>query len=329
MELLGWLWPISSGVADAGARIAIKKSEVHNFVLSGLGLLCGLPFYAGWLFISGMPEIKPTFWLAVAGHIPLYVLVQIFTVEAHRAGTMVKTMPLSSLTPAMLLITSPIMGGGTPTFLGGLGILITVVGLYAIHIEKDRAHWLDPLKAIVGEKSSQFMFGATLCQAVSANLDKTALLSSNGAFYLLIDHAVVALWLLLLLPIFAAFDKLRTKINGIEQRLTLADVNRDTWNARNQKAFAWYGLFNAGTSMFHIIGLGFLPHVPYFISGKRTGAVLFGIGFGLLMWHLEQTRHVPADQRKFSEETENLGWKLLGTLLVLVGMFLVIFYGKA
>src|SRR3989338_2518237 len=331
MPLLNWLWPISSGACDASARIAIKKTDAHGLVLNWIGLLIGFPVFLVWLWIVGMPEIKPQFWNAVIWHVPMYVAILICTVEAHRAGTMLKTMPFASLTPVFLLITSPMMGGGNPTFWGAIGIAITVVGLYSLNIERGQKNIFVPLKLIFTELAAQFMFGATLIAALSANLDKTAILNSSPAFYLLIDHTAVAFILIALIFLRLAISGQLTYKNSRSEIVTVgySDVKKQIFSLKEYNAFVWYGLFNVFTGLFHSIGLTFLPHVPYFITGKRVGAIIFALIFGLSMWYWERVGNIDPSKRRFSREADNLSWRLAGTFLVVVGMSIVILYGKA
>ena len=330
MSLLLWLWPLSAGASDAASRIAIKKTDIHGFILNGISLLMSIPIYVIWLSIAGIPEVKPQFWSAVLWHVPMYVIILFFIVEAHRAGTMLKTMPLASLTPAFLLITGPLMGGGNPTFLGALGILVIVFGLYGLNVERGQKNYLMPFKLIFSEKASQFMFGATLIAALSSNLDKVAILSSSPVFYVLIDDVLVALILLSIVFIRLTIWGRLTYRNSQSEIVTInhRDVKNQIFSLSSLNAFILYGLFNVLTSVFHNVGLKALPHVPYFMAGKRAGAVIFAVIFGLLMWHLEIIFKVDSGKRKFSKEADNLGWKLAGTCLVVVGMMIVILYGR-
>ncbi|OGN02477.1 MAG: hypothetical protein A2655_02010 [Candidatus Yanofskybacteria bacterium RIFCSPHIGHO2_01_FULL_43_42] len=332
MSPLLWLWPLSSGATDAASRIVIKKTDIHGFVLNGMSLLLSFPVYFVWLYFVGFPEIGPQFWSAVFWHVPMFVLILILLVESHRAGSMLKTMPLASLTPAFLIVTGPLMGGGNPTFLGAIGILVVVCGLYVLNIEKEQKGWLTPFKLIVTERASLFMFGVTFIAALSSNLDKIAIVNSSPVFYLMIDHGAVALTLLALIPIslFLSPSGRMTYRNSQNRIVNIGanDFKNQIFSLSSLKIFLGYGAFNMLTGIFHSVGLNALPHVPYFMAGKRSGAIIFAVLFGLIMWRLEIFKEVNPSQRRFGTEGNNLKWKLSGTLLAVVGMVIIILFGN-
>lgn len=154
-----WVWslPLLSGIADASARGVIKLTKVHRLTLIAAGYLFALPFYLVWLVLEGAPRVYPIFWLAVGFHIPLLLLANIMTVEAHRSSPLILTAPYLSLTPAFLLITAPLMGGGSPTWLGGAGVLVITFGLYILNSQNGYGGWLKPFKNLAKERGSRLM----------------------------------------------------------------------------------------------------------------------------------------------------------------------------
>ena len=55
-------------------------------------------------------------------------------------------------TPLFLLITSPIILGEFPGFLGVVGIVFIVAGSYVLHLKSHRNNFWDPFRCLIREK---------------------------------------------------------------------------------------------------------------------------------------------------------------------------------
>jgi hypothetical protein len=215
-------------------------------------------------------------------------------------------MPYTALTPAFLLITAPLMGGGTPTLLGALGVLTIAVGLYVLNTSPAHVGFLDPFRAFSKERGSRLMFLSALTSAFAANLDLIALQNANAPFYLAIDSAGTALAMTVMVMVYA--------MTGRGERNLLTPKYH--W-----RALAGYGAMSAATGFFHLVALIVIPYVPYVIAGKRTGAIFFTVGLGFVMAYV--VKH-----RDFERERENVRFRLQGTFAIIVGMLMVILWGR-
>lgn len=309
-----WSLPLISGMADAASRSVIKiVNKLHNFTLLSLGFLFALPFYLVWLFATGMPEIGSGFWLAIALHIPLFTVIMVLTVEAHKTSDLAATMPYMSLTPAFLLGTTPFMSlffselkASNPTFIGAVGVLILVAGLYVLNLETTRKHFLDPVRAFWGNRGSRLMFLAALIAAFSANLDLVALKNSNTPFYLFVDHGLLSIIMALLIFLYTR----------MKWQTTLPFSPRGFW-----KYLILFGGFIAFVGITHIMAFEWIPVVPYVLAGKRAGAIIFALLLGLIMGILFK-------HPQFLNERKNIRYRLPGTLIAVLGMIIIIVWGK-
>jgi len=307
--ILIWLLPIFSGLLDAGSRGVIKLAKAPEYPLLAIGFLIGLPFWGTWLLYTGIPAIQPSFWFAVALHVPLMLIAFTLMVRAHRASPLILTAPYLALTPAFLLITSPLMGGGSPTTWGIVGVLIITAGVYVLNIKDGEAKLLEPFKQLSKERGSRLMLIVAALFAITANLDLVALQGANIPFYLLIDNAFIGLSYVFLM----VFTKALSNNDGKSDEKLLS--------GKNVIAFGLFGGMFAFSLVFAFLALSFVPIVPYVIAGKRAGVILFSVIFGFVI----------AKTKKFGnhdEEIQHLKYRIPGVLAMALGMVIIIFLGQ-
>lgn len=309
MNGAAWLLPLLSGALDAGSRSAIKMTKIHNLTLVAGGFFFALPAYAIWLFFTGMPDVQPAFWKAVAVHVPLLTVANILIVEAHRRSPLILTMPIQGFVPAILLITTPLMlNSGRPTFLGGVGVAVLTLGLYVLNIQSNKLGFFQPFKSLFIEVGCVLMLIVAVIFSVTSNLDYVAYQNANAPFYLLVDHGSVAV--------------LTTLVALVYSGLTKPDPGKPLSPKGSFKALALYGQILAGAVIFHLWAFAVIPTVPYVIAGKRAGAIIFTVGLGLLMAFV-------LAHKDFLKERENLKYRLPGTLIMVLGMLIIVLWGKA
>ncbi|MBU1036589.1 hypothetical protein KKF32_00960 [Patescibacteria group bacterium] len=310
-EFLGWLLPPVAGVADGLTRGIIKLTKVHKFILIGFGFLFALPYYLGWLMIEGIPVVQPLFWKTVAFHVPLMILALILQVEAHRCSPLILTAPYLSLTPAFLLIISPILGGGRMTVWGVIGVLIITVGLYLLNTKTEtdsqNVSLLAPLRQLKKEKGSRYMLWVSFLFAVTSNLDYLAFKNSSLPFYLAIDHGLIGIICVILALIYRTSGRIKPK----------EITPKGSW-----RILMLMGVALACSTIPFLLALIWNPVVPYAISGKRIGMILTTVGIGLVISVIKRFRG------RHSEEHAQLKCRIPGILLMIIGMVIIIYWGK-
>src|SRR3989344_5424398 len=295
MDVFVWSLPIVSGLADGLYRGAIKISQVHRFLLLAGSYLFALPFYLPLLVAEGVPVIKPAFWLVLAAHVPLLLIAQILTVEAHRISPLALTAPYLSLTTVWLLVTSPLMRSGTPSFLGGGGVIAVTLGLYFLNIREGQQSLLDPFRQLRRERGSVLMLIVSLIFAITANLDYLAFKNANASFYLVVDHGIVGVICGLLALGYWSFGRIAEK---------------------ELKPYRWWslplcGFVIAASVVPHMLAFWWIPFVPYVIAGKRAGVVFFSVAIGIAI------SLMPRFGGRYVEERANLNWRLPGVALII------------
>lgn len=303
------LLPVLSGVFDGLLRVIVtfRGRYTHQLLWVAGGYLFALPYYAVWLLMEGVPDVRPDFWLFAGLEVPLLTAARICEVRGYQRAPLTLAAPLSSVTSALLLITSPLMGGGRPTWWGGMGVMVLTVGLYWSNTREQHARWMDPFLELFHQRGLLLILAAVSIFAVTANLDYRAWQSSNTPFFLLIVHGSCGILSTLLIPCL----------------IPIGWVKREEADPRGAiPILALYGLVLMLSVVCQVVSFAWIPVVPYVVAGKRAGAILFAAGAGIAVSLLPQYKE------RHKAERENLRYRIPGMLVMIGGMLIVIFFGK-
>lgn len=234
----------------------------------------------------GLPEIKPMFFVGLLVSGTLNVIALIFFMKSIRFGDLSNTVPLTTISPLLLLITSPIIVGEFPSFQGILGMIAIVIGAYILNFQKGQNDLFLPFKLIFSEKGPRYMLLVVLIWSVTANFDKIGVVNSSPLFYSFSVQLYIGLVLL-----FVVLPKFR---------------RNNSLFKTNKKAFWGIGILSTSTIICHMLAIQ-LTLVPYVISIKRTNSILSVI-FG----------------RIFFKEG-NLKERLFAASLMFIGVLLITF----
>ncbi len=108
------------------------------------------------------------------------------------------TIPLLNLTPAFMLITSPLFLGEFPSELGLLAVLMTVPGSYILNIRSEDKGFWKPFRNVGKDKGALLMLSVAFSASITANIDKMGIQYSNVIFWSIILNIAVSLEFLLL-----------------------------------------------------------------------------------------------------------------------------------
>ncbi len=128
------------------------------------------------LILTGRGPSAPgaAFWLPAGFSILLNSITSLLYARALRASLSL-TVPVTALSPVLLLISVPLMTGDSIPMLGMIGIVIIACGLYLLNVETLRTRgFLGPFKSVWSEKGSRLMLIVIVCWAVTAPLDRLA-----------------------------------------------------------------------------------------------------------------------------------------------------------
>lgn len=285
---MSWV-PIAFGIAlfDSLKNVLAKHTlkNIDEYIVAWSNSFFSALFLIPILFF-GIPEIKPMFFVGLIVSGSLNIAALVFFMKSIKSGDLSNTVPLTTLSPLLLLITSPIIVGEFPSFQGILGMVLIVAGSYLLNFKSSKEDFLSPFKSIVKEKGPRYMLIVVLIWAITANFDKIGVVNSSPLFY---SFAVQLYIGTIMLP--GIYSK---------HRKNPADINK------NIKALIGVGFLATLTIICHMIAIS-MTIVPYVISIKRTNSILSVI-FGRIFF-----------KEGYLKE------RLLAAILMFVGVLLITF----
>lgn len=178
---------------DLIGKKGLKEIDEYTlaFSLRFFALLLFLPL----LLIYEIPEIKQEFWLALFASGSINILTTVLYMKALKYSELSLVKPITTFTPLFLLITSPLIVGEIPSFLGLCGVILIVLGAYILNIKQIRKNFSAPLKALFKEKGVKLMFIVAFLWSISSNFDKIGVTSSSPIFWIIAIHVFISICL--------------------------------------------------------------------------------------------------------------------------------------
>ena len=159
------------------------------------------------LITRSFQSVNQTFWIAIIATSLLNTLTTILFIRTIKSSPLSLTLPIVTLTPVFLLITSPLMLGEFPKPIGLVGILSTVIGAYILNLSK-RTHGLfEPFLSIWKEPGPRLMLLIAFIWSITSNILKIGVKNSNPILAAFVEECII----LSLLTIIVLFKKISLK----------------------------------------------------------------------------------------------------------------------
>ncbi len=282
-----WIFlSLLSGFFDATIYSYMKRlKHLDEIVLLWVQYLFSVPFLIPLLFFFMPDAIDHRVYAIGIINAVLLMLTTWALARAFQSTNLSMAIPLVSLTPLFLLITSAVMVKEFPTPLGYVGILLTVMGTYVLNLKESKRGILGPFVAIFTNPGPRYALLGAFLMSIMANLFKIGISYSNPFFYTLFIHATISVVLLMLFV-----WRLKSTFAGIRGSVGHCVV---------------MGFSNAAMSL--TAGVALLTAiVPYMVSLKRS-SVLFGLFYSHYWFKEQNGRNVYA-----------------GALIMVIGAVLII-----
>jgi drug/metabolite transporter (DMT)-like permease len=194
---------------DATGKQSLKTldeySVLFGFMAVGVVMLCPVLWLSG-----GIPTLQPNFWWALLIGGSLNILAFTLYVRALKIADMSLTVPLVTLTPLFLLATSPLIVQEWPTWADGIGVVLLVIGSYALNLQAPAiaapllsspplssppaspGNLLSPLLAMARNPGSRLMLCVAFIWSITSNFDKIGVINSSPLFWAFSLFAVIA-----------------------------------------------------------------------------------------------------------------------------------------
>src|SRR5258708_8883158 len=135
------------------------------------------------LLLLGIPKLNNLFWIAVFGRLIIDSFTFTLFLKGVQMAPLSLTIPMTSLVPLMSIGTVFFINHQAPSALGVVGVIITVVGIYFLHFDRDTKHILSPFKAIMKERGVMYCTISALLWSFVVSLQKLGIDNSNINFY--------------------------------------------------------------------------------------------------------------------------------------------------
>lgn len=261
---------LASAFLYAFRGVLEKTAIVHiNKYVLGLGIrLFALPFFVIPFIIQPdlfiLPQDLPiSFWVAVL--VVSFIgtpLETIFYYEAIKKEELSLALPILSLSPVLTIAFAALVFGELPSPLGALGVLVILLGVYALKISHAREGLLEPLKHLAKSRGVQFMAIVACSLALGSIFDKMGVNGANVYTYAVYNYALVSfsLWLF-------AYKKAPAALPQLKKHASL---------------FLRIGLVVAGYTLLYLLALSNGPTA--YIVAIRSASVLLTIVLGVLLF---------------------------------------------
>lgn len=284
--MLWFVFALITAFSEATKDLFSKKvlKEVDAYVsawsLSTFSFLFLLPL----LFIVDIPVLGGFFWHVILLQTVMLTISIILYMKAIKTSPLSVTLPMLAFTPSFMLITSPLILGESPGFFGIMGIILIVLGAYALNVQRVGEGFLTPFKALFEERGPILMMVVAFIWSIAANVDKIGVLNSSPLFYVVIVEGAISVGL---------FITMHFKSENYQKQIK-----------NNLKGLLPIGFFFAIGIASQMIALK-LTLATFVISVKRT-SILIGSIYGFI----------------FFKET-HIKERLLGALIMILGILLI------
>jgi drug/metabolite transporter (DMT)-like permease len=237
---------------------ALFESLKDEYLVTWASMAFAVMFLLPVIWWTGIPPLGDRFWFALLIGGTLNVISFTLYVKAIKISELSLTVPMVTLTPLFLLVTSPLIVQESASFTDVIGILLIVIGSYVLNLKERSKGYFAPLKAIFREKGSRLMFTVAFIWSITSNFDKVGVVNSSPMFWTISLFGFIAL--------------------GITPLVLLKSRKSVTYILPNLKGLITIGLFNALAVSFQMVAVTYTL-VAQVIAVKRTSAlmsVLFG-----------------------------------------------------
>lgn len=298
--MLTWLFVAARIVANPVSNVFQKRLAQQSahplFVIAATHAWLTLACVAALAMrLTTMPlELSgdPAFWGNIGIASLLAVASNTLLVAALKASDLSVLGPINAYKSVLSLGIGIVLLGEVPTSFGLLGVLLILAGSYFV-IDREQTTRRSAFRRFFQERGIQLRLAALVLSATEAVFLKRALLASSPL-------AVFVLWCALGLVV-AAFASLLMLRGCVRQQIGILRCNWATY------------LWLAGTT-------GLMQFATLVTFGKLQ------VGYSLALFQLSTLLSVFLGYRYFQER--NIGKRLVGSLIVVVGAVLIIMFGK-
>jgi drug/metabolite transporter (DMT)-like permease len=265
--LLASCTALCESLKDVGSKQSLKT--IDEFIVTGATMWVGVAVLLPYIALTtGFPTIGPHFGGAILVGGSLNVVAFSLYIRAIKLGDLSLTVPLVTLTPLFLLVTSPLIVGEWASPIDAIGVLLIIIGSYILNLgakpgepksgepSQPRAY-LAPIRAMVHNPGSRLMLIVALIWSVTSTVDKIGVQNSSPLMWAASLFGFIGT---ALLPL------------GV-QRWRRRDRSRSSLSRREVLTLGSAGIINAIGVGLQMVALTMAP-VAQVIAVKRMSALI-------------------------------------------------------
>lgn len=255
MAVLGFLLAFGTAISEALKDIFSKVNLLHvdEYTAAFSMHLVISVLLAPVVVTMGIEEVSTRFLVALLSSSFIQLAVILLYMKAIKRAELSVTVPLVTLTPLFMLLSSPLLIGEFPSGVGIGGILLIVAGTYLLNMESSRKGFFAPFRNLVYSQSSRYMLIVAFLWSITANIDKIGVEETSPVFWAFSKDLLILLYLV---PI--VYFKSKAPLHQLRQRwLSLLGI----------------GIFRTTSVLTQMFAIQYIL-VAYVISIKRSSALL-------------------------------------------------------
>lgn len=285
--MLGFALAFGTAFSEALKDIFSKATLIHvDEYLAAFSMHLVISILLGpVVWMTGVEDLSNRFLLALFTSSVIQLSVILLYMKAIKRAELSVTVPLVTLTPLFMLLSSPILIGQFPNTAGLGGIFLIVAGTYLLNMENSRKGFFAPFKNLIYHQSSRYMLFVAFLWSITANIDKIGVEETSPVFWAFSKDFLILLYLI---PI--VWIKSKSPLRQLRSRwLSLLGI----------------GVFRTTSVLTQMFAIQFIL-VAYVIAIKRSSALLI-ILYAFFVLH----------------EKKNFKTRLLAVLIISLGLVFI------
>lgn len=142
-------------------------------------LLVAVPILLASVPLVEAPSQPATVWWVVAMGTPLEATALLLYIRAIRIGSLSVALPILAVSPALMLVTGPLIAGDRSSLQALPGILLITAGAYLLHLGEAKRKWAGPILALAREPAARLMLLVALIYSITGALGKKGVMASS------------------------------------------------------------------------------------------------------------------------------------------------------
>lgn len=268
-----------------------------KYVFGKKGATFSNPLLAGWaqwffglflfiplLFFADITLPGRLFWIIVLTNGILNTLASILFWKGLKIADISLAVPLVNFVPLFVLVFSLPLMGEFPPFWGGIGILIIVLGAYALNVNSDVKNIWQPLYSLYNSRGPRLVLLVAGIWGITSVLDKIAVQRSSPLIYVTSLYGITALFFTLLVV-------KRTNVQQLKKAIaTLAPIGITSGLAHLTQVYALTLIFVSyvaavkSTTVFFSLLWGWIIFKEHHILKRLLGTVIMTVGVLVLLF---------------------------------------------